>query len=169
MQFTSPTIFLATEKLSPQAVVSFEKFLLQNSNFPVCFANDIYSEFSIIANVNKITPTKFQKEMIECLNSSFQIETYKKNNNKYIIYSKNSPIATLSYNYDFGNLHCKSIIDYDSKSIKEYKAKYLGYDNTKENFNYDMIEMFNRLFLKKKFWCQNVYHVNESFLEKILK
>jgi hypothetical protein len=162
MQFTSPTIFLATEKLAQNKIFSFEKYLLQNAKFPFCFAN--YNEFSIFCNSQNMTPTKFQKEIIKQLNSCYYLDAYSKKNNKHIIYSQSFPIAHLYFNSNFENMQYKLIVDYNSKSknTRQYKddaSKY--YD-----INFKFIEMFNDLFLKKEFWCQNVYQVNDLFLQE---
>lgn len=153
MQFTSPTILIATEKLSPKALYDLERYLLQNVKSPTCFAYK--NEFSIFSNTKYITPTKFQNTIIECLNSVYEVNSYKKNNNKNTIYAKNLPIAFLSYNNIYYNLHCKSIINYDSKPMFQYKK-----------LDFQMIQSFNDIFLKKEIWCENTYQVNKWFLEQ---
>jgi hypothetical protein len=174
MQFTSPTILIATEKLSPIAIYNLERYLLQNVKFPTCFAYK--NEFSIFSNTKKMTPTKFQKTIIECLNSAYEVDAYKKNNNKNTIYVKHLPVAFLSYNNIYCNLHCKSIINYDSKPMFPYK-KFDFTDNNINNdfnfqmiesfnfqmiqsFNFQMIQSFNDIFLKKEILCENTYQVN---------
>jgi hypothetical protein len=164
MQFASPTILVATEKLAPQAIKDLERYLLQNTKFPTCFVHR--NEFSIFSNTNKMTPTKFQKVMIERLNSIYEVNAYKKGNNKNTIYAKNFPIAFLSYDNNYYNLHCKSILNYDSKPMLPYKKADFTDDNVQNDFNFELIEMFNDMFLKKELWSQNTYQVNQWFLEQ---
>ncbi len=164
MQFPYPAILIATEKLSQQSIISLEQYLLQNTKFPTCFAHR--NEFSIFLNTNKMTPTKFQKVMIERFNSVYEVGAYKKNNNKHTIYAKNFPIAFLSYDNNYCNLHCKCITNYNSKPMVPYKKFDFDNDNVQNDFNFNLIEMFNDMFLKKEMWCQNAHQVNQWFLEQ---